>query len=263
MKGNRRRVRRSRTSRAPSRSCTSAGWTTTFFLARIKALRVERGAPVLAALALWLSDDRGRRARLAPLPLACRDIERVIEALQRAIPVLQHEVAMRRALGRQVLRQRLPLATGRKHVEDGVQNLADIASSPMLAIKEPRRPQPSPRQVAESWRSSNATSRIASSFCPSAGLSSAPSHGSATTVALRATSSATRDPPPPSFASPSLAQRTLLPNPVQAMALACLSSTAQFGFLTDDQSAPRSGRPGLRKARVALTFAKREFRIQN
>jgi transposase len=52
-----------------------------------------------------------------------------------------------------------------------------------------------------SWRSSNATSRIASSFCPSAGLSSARSHGLATTAALRETSSAMRDPQPPSFAS--------------------------------------------------------------
>lgn len=78
-------------------------------------------------------DDRGRRARLAPFLLACRDIERVMEALQRAIPVPQHEVAMRRALGRQVLRQRLPLATGRKHVEDGVQNLADIHLAPAAA----------------------------------------------------------------------------------------------------------------------------------
>ena len=81
----------------------------------------------LGALAV---DDRGRRARLAPLLLACSDIERVAEALQRTIQVPQHEVAMRRALGRQVLRQRLPLATGRKHVEDSVQNLADIHLAP-------------------------------------------------------------------------------------------------------------------------------------
>jgi hypothetical protein len=65
--------------------------------------------------------------------LACRDIERVMEALQRAIPVPQHKVAMSRALGRKVLRQRLPLATGRKHVEDGVQNLADIYLAPAAA----------------------------------------------------------------------------------------------------------------------------------
>src|ERR1700689_3390682 len=37
---------------------------------------------------------------------------------------------------------------------------------------------------------------------PKRWISSARSHGSAATVALRATSSATRDPPPPSFASP-------------------------------------------------------------
>jgi len=34
-------------------------------------------------------DDRGRRARLAPFLLACRDVERVMEALQRAILVPQ------------------------------------------------------------------------------------------------------------------------------------------------------------------------------
>jgi hypothetical protein len=64
MKGKKRRVRRLRTSRAPSRSCIAAEWTTTFnvqqqaervdqdmpfaagdLLGRIKALRVKRGAP--------------------------------------------------------------------------------------------------------------------------------------------------------------------------------------------------------------------------
>ena len=35
-----------------------------------------------------------------------------MDALQRAVPVPQHEIVMRRALRRQVLRQRLPLAAG-------------------------------------------------------------------------------------------------------------------------------------------------------
>ena len=61
-----------------------------------------------------------------PSLLARRDVERVVDALQRAVPVPQHEVVMRRALRRQVLRQRLPLAAGRQHVEDRVQNLAHI-----------------------------------------------------------------------------------------------------------------------------------------
>ena len=49
-----------------------------------------------------------------------------MDALQRAVPVPQHEVVVRRALRRQILRQRLPLAAGREHVEDRVQNLAHI-----------------------------------------------------------------------------------------------------------------------------------------
>src|SRR5665213_4111266 len=40
---------------------------------------------------------------------------------------------MRRAFRRQVFRQRLPLATRRKHVADGVQNLADVHLSPATA----------------------------------------------------------------------------------------------------------------------------------
>ena len=34
-----------------------------------------------------------------------------MDALQRAVPVPQREIMVRRALGRQILRQRLPLAT--------------------------------------------------------------------------------------------------------------------------------------------------------
>src|SRR5476651_2910525 len=50
----------------------------------------------------------------------------MMDALQRAVPVPQHEIIMRRALRRQILGQRLPLASGPKHVEDGVQNLAYV-----------------------------------------------------------------------------------------------------------------------------------------
>jgi hypothetical protein len=42
------------------------------------------------------------------------------------VPVPQHEVIVRRALRLQILWQRLPLAPGREHIEDGVENLTDI-----------------------------------------------------------------------------------------------------------------------------------------
>ena len=71
-------------------------------------------------------DDRRTRARFASGLLARHDIERMVDAGQRAVPVPQHEVIVRSALRRQVLRQGLPLAAGRQHVANGVQNLADI-----------------------------------------------------------------------------------------------------------------------------------------
>src|SRR3981189_1912905 len=53
-----------------------------------------------------------------------------MDALQRAVPIPQHEVGMCGAFRRQVLRQRLPLAARREHVEDRVQNLADVHLAP-------------------------------------------------------------------------------------------------------------------------------------
>src|SRR5438105_986920 len=49
-----------------------------------------------------------------------------MDALQGAVPVPQHEVMVCRALGRQVLRQRLPLTAGGQHVQNRVQDLTDI-----------------------------------------------------------------------------------------------------------------------------------------
>ena len=77
----------------------------------------------LGALAV---NDRGRRARRAPFALARADMERMVDALQRAIPVPQREVAMRGALRRQVLWQGRPLAGRRKLLEDCVENFPDI-----------------------------------------------------------------------------------------------------------------------------------------
>jgi hypothetical protein len=78
-------------------------------------------------------DDRGGWAGFTALALARSDVERVVDALQRSVPIPQHEVRMRRALRRQVLGQRLPLATRREHVEDCVENLANIHLAPTAA----------------------------------------------------------------------------------------------------------------------------------
>ena len=52
-----------------------------------------------------------------------------MDALQRAVPLPQHEVVVRRALGHQVLRQCLPLAASREHIEDRVQHLSNVDRS--------------------------------------------------------------------------------------------------------------------------------------
>src|SRR5205814_2764522 len=75
-------------------------------------------------------NDCCRRAHLASFALAGLDIECVMDALQRAVPIPQHEIGMRGALRRQILRQRLPLAARREHIEDRVQNLADVHLAP-------------------------------------------------------------------------------------------------------------------------------------
>src|SRR6202011_5742466 len=87
-------------------------------------------SPFLRTLGALAIDDRSCRARLASFALAGFDIERVMDALQRAVPIPQHEVGMRGAFRRQILRQRLPLAARREHIEDRVQNLADVHLAP-------------------------------------------------------------------------------------------------------------------------------------
>src|SRR5436190_9553952 len=56
-----------------------------------------------------------------------------MDALQRAVPIPQHEVGMRGALWRQILWQRLPLAARREHIKDRVQNLANVHPAPTPA----------------------------------------------------------------------------------------------------------------------------------
>lgn len=78
-------------------------------------------------------DDGGAGTGFPPFLLAHRHIERMMDALQRAVPVPQVEIVVDRALGRKVLGQPLPLAARPQNVEDGVEHLADIDLAPAPA----------------------------------------------------------------------------------------------------------------------------------
>src|SRR6266568_172151 len=128
MNGNKRRVRRSSTSATPSRSWMLAGWTATLSNRPSVSTRIWRLRPVifLRALGALAVDDRRGRACLPSRLLAYRHIERVMDALQRAIPGPQVEIGPHCALRRQVFGQRLPLAACPQHVENSVQSLAHV-----------------------------------------------------------------------------------------------------------------------------------------
>ena len=78
----------------------------------------------MSALGRLAVDDRHRRARLAPGPLAHLDVKHVMNSFGGALPFRAGEVVLYGTLGRQVLQQCLPLAAGGEDVEDGVQHFA-------------------------------------------------------------------------------------------------------------------------------------------
>ena len=82
--------------------------------------------PFLSALRGLRVDDRHRRACFTSLLLALRHVQRVMDALQGAVPVPELEIVVHRALRRQVFGQRLPLASGPEHVENPVQDFAHV-----------------------------------------------------------------------------------------------------------------------------------------
>lgn len=90
-------------------------------------------SPLLGRLGALGIDNRSTRARLSPSRLADRDIKRLVDALQRAIPIPQLKIEMRRALRRQIFWQSLPLAAGREHIEDCVEDLALVDRPPSSA----------------------------------------------------------------------------------------------------------------------------------
>src|SRR5215218_1814469 len=87
----------------------------------------RRGGPYVEGAVRGLAvDDRHRRARFASHLLSDLNIERVVDAPQRPVPVPEIQVLPDGAAGRQILRQRLPLAPGPEHVEDRVQDLPNV-----------------------------------------------------------------------------------------------------------------------------------------
>lgn len=77
----------------------------------------------LGALAV---DDCCARACFPARLLAHRDVKRMVDALQRAVPIPQLEIMVHRAFRRQILGQRLPLAAGPQQVQKAVDNLAHV-----------------------------------------------------------------------------------------------------------------------------------------
>src|SRR5829696_5609683 len=90
----------------------------------------RRGGPyVEGALRGLAVDDRRRRARLPSHLLSDLNIERVVDAPQRPVPVSEIQVLPDGAAGRQILRQRLPLAPGPEHIKDRVEDLTNVHRS--------------------------------------------------------------------------------------------------------------------------------------
>ena len=70
--------------------------------------------------------DRSGRAGFAAFMFAGSHIEFVVEALQRAVPSPQVHIAVDRAAGRKVLRQRSPLTAMFQHIEQAIDHRPQI-----------------------------------------------------------------------------------------------------------------------------------------
>src|SRR3954464_2829681 len=90
---------------------------------RRRSLMDRCGPPLFRALDALTVDDRGGRAGLSLGQLPPPDVKRVMDAIQRAVGVPAAEVVVHRAAGRQVLRQRCPLAAGAQDIHKPVDNL--------------------------------------------------------------------------------------------------------------------------------------------
>ena len=86
----------------------------------------QREAPLFGAFDALAVDDGDRRTCFASHPFPRLDVERMMDACQRPVPVPQIEILVHRRLRRKVLGQGAPLAAGRQQIENRVQHLAHI-----------------------------------------------------------------------------------------------------------------------------------------
>ena len=86
----------------------------------------QREAPFFGALHTLAVDDGDCRTGFAAGAFSGLDVERMMDTRQRPVPVPQLDIIVDRGLRREVLGKRAPLAAGREHVEDRVQDLAHI-----------------------------------------------------------------------------------------------------------------------------------------
>src|SRR5262245_32529405 len=77
-------------------------------------------APLFGAFHALAIDDRSGRARFAFSLFPARDIKRVVKAIESTVATPQDQIVVHRALGRQVLGQRAPLAARAQDIQDPV-----------------------------------------------------------------------------------------------------------------------------------------------
>src|SRR3984885_10916576 len=100
----------------PSVSTKNVPLFTFDLLACVIPMRIDMGAALLCAFDTLCVDDCCRWTGLARRFLPAFDIESMVDAPQRAIPLPAVEVVVHRAARRQVLRDCAPLAAGAQEV---------------------------------------------------------------------------------------------------------------------------------------------------
>src|ERR1700675_4528643 len=82
--------------------------------------------PFFRALDALTVDDGGARAGFSVGQLPTLYIERVMDAIERAVPSPQVKITVHRAARRQILRDRSPLATAAQHIHQTIDHLTHI-----------------------------------------------------------------------------------------------------------------------------------------